>query len=159
MQPTSIKQLIQEAVNQGQVVMVPTPAKPPSQRPTTPPLRNRSEASLTAAFCLLFKLTRSESHILVQLLMHDYGAKEDLRNAESTLVGRSVTDNTVQTIICALRKKLKPYNVRIVTIPSLGYGLDKDARYRIRTILARYDTGFVPKRPRSKPKAAEQHVE
>src|SRR5262245_12966346 len=125
--------LLTEAVKQGQVVLVPAPSAPPRRRPTpaAPLSRNRSEASLTAAFCLLFKLARSESHMLVQLLVRDYSAKEDLRIAESALVGRTVTDNTVQTIICTLRKKLKPHNIAIVTLPRLGYGLDKDARYRI----------------------------
>jgi DNA-binding winged helix-turn-helix (wHTH) protein len=158
-EPTFAKQL-QDAVERGQVVIVPAPHRSPGRpRTSAAPLpRNRSKASLTAAFCLTFKLTRAESHTLLQLLVRDYNSKEDLCVAESAFLGRTVSDNTVQTIICALRKKLKPHKIGITTLPGLGYGLDKDARYRIRALLARYDTGFrIHKRPR-KPKAIKPNL-
>jgi hypothetical protein len=79
MQPAFVKQL-QQALDAGQVVLVPPPAKAPEQ----PPLRNRSEPALTAAFCLLFKLSRNEGRVLTKLFSHDYGAKKDLQSAEST---------------------------------------------------------------------------
>src|SRR5262245_63436679 len=76
MQPAFVKQL-QRALDAGQVVLVPPPAKAPDQ----PPPRSRSESSLTAALCLLFKLTRSEGRVLAKLFLRDYGAKEDLQSA------------------------------------------------------------------------------
>ena len=152
--PAFAKQL-RAAVDQGQVVLIATPAQPSSQRlapaPSLP--RNRGEAALTAAFCLLFKLTRSESYLLVWLLMHDFGAKEELRIAASALVGREVTDSTVKTTVSTLRRKLKLHNIGIVTLSGIGYGLDGDARHEIRTVLAKYDTGYTPRRARSKPKS------
>jgi hypothetical protein len=82
MQPTFIKQMIQEAVNQGQVVLVSTPAKPLDQRPkrapTTPPLRNRDEASLAAALCLMFKLRRSEGQVLMKMATQDFVSKDEI---------------------------------------------------------------------------------
>jgi DNA-binding response OmpR family regulator len=149
MQPAFVKQL-QQALDAGQVVLVPPPAKVPDR----PPLRNRSESSLTAAFCLLFKLARSEGRVLTKLFLRDYGAKEDLQSAGST------SDNSVQALICVLRKKLKSHGIRIATLPGMGYAIDKDTRSRIHAILAQHDAGFVPRHPRSKPKAADQpHTE
>ena len=119
-----------------------------------------SSEALTAALCLIFKLTRSEAHMLGQLLVCGYGAKEDLRASEFALVGRTVTDNTVQTVICALRKKLTPCGIIITTIPRLGYGLDKEARSKIRTALARYDAGFAHNRSgrlRAKPLESDMY--
>ena len=115
-----------------------------------------SEVSLTAKICMAFKLTRSEAHMLALLLADGHATKEDLIARESALVGRTVTDNTVQTVICALRKKLTPCGIIITTIPRLGYGLDLEARHKIRSSLARYDAGFPLKRPsRPKPKAPD----
>lgn len=158
-EPAFVK-LLQEAVNQGQVVLVPAPDRPLSQRPapTTPPLRDRDEASLIAAFCLLFKLRRTESLLLVKLATCDYSTKEELRAAASQ-DGQAITAGSMNVFISSLRKKLTPHGIKLTTVSGLGYGLDQKARDKIRRLLAKYDTGIIPTTPRSKPKAIEPGLE
>src|SRR5262245_5904417 len=95
---------IQQAVDRGQVVLIPAPAKPPKADPVPLP-RNRSAGALTATFCVLFKLTRSESRMLVWLAVNDYGNRNELREAVSAIAGRPITENTIDVTMSGLRKK------------------------------------------------------
>ena len=106
--------------------MIPTPVEP---APTLP--RNRGEASLAAALCLLLRLTRREGRLLAKLVSRDF-------------VG---TDSTVKTHISTLRSKLKLHDIGITTLAGIGYALDGDARSRVRDILARHDTELRPHHP------------
>jgi hypothetical protein len=133
LEPTFVRR-IQKAMNQGQVVLIPAPA------PAAPP-SNTGTASLAITLCLLFKLDRRESRTLVELLVNDFGAKENIRTALVALVGRTVTDNNLHTIVASLRKKLEPFGIQILTVPRQGYVLDKDGRAKIRTALAKYNAG------------------
>jgi hypothetical protein len=59
-------QQIQAFVDQGRLVLIPTPVKPSKPPAPVPPLRD--PAALAAAFALLFKLGRGESEILMRLV-------------------------------------------------------------------------------------------
>jgi hypothetical protein len=145
---------IQQAVDRGQVVLIPAPA-PPSEATAAPiPLpHNRSEGALTATFCMLFGLTRCESRMLVRLATQDYGDKNELRAAASAALGRPVTENSIQTMLAGLRKKLKSHGVRIATISGLGYGLDTATRSQLRALLVQHDAALRLE-PEADPKPA-----
>jgi hypothetical protein len=149
--PTFIEQ-IEAAVAKGQVVLIAPPTQP--RAPTPPPPQLRDEASLAAVLCLLFDLGHSEGRILVRMLAYDYSSKPELRLAASHS-GRMLTINTTGVLISSLRKKLAAHDIRITTVSSLGYGLDRDARDKIHQRLARYDAGEMPARPRAKNEAPD----
>jgi hypothetical protein len=148
-QPNFIEQ-IQDAVAQGQVVLIPAPAGPHSLPPAPP----RDEASLAAVLCLLFDLGHSEGRILARMLAYDTSSKAELRLAASHN-HRMLSINTTGVLISTLRKKLRAHDIKVTTISSLGYGLDRTARDKIHKHLARYDAGDLPARPRSKPEDSE----
>jgi DNA-binding winged helix-turn-helix (wHTH) protein len=49
----------------------------------------------------------------------------------------------VDVVICRLRRKLRPHNIAIVTIHGQGFQLAKDARDRIRRILAEHGEDLI----------------
>jgi DNA-binding response OmpR family regulator len=126
------------------------------KEPTIVKHRDRDEASLAAVLCLTFELRHSESRMLGQLLMHDYSTKEELRAAASH-DDQTIALNTTDVFISSLRKKLARHDIRISTIPTLGYGLDGTARDKIRRRLARYDKELI--RPRAGSRAIEPDLD
>ena len=119
-----------------------TPAKPPTQRPKyIPTLRN--EASLTAALALMFKLRRSQAHVLMKMATQDFISKDEIFSTV-TQNDRALADNTVSVHISVLRKKLLPYGIEISTLRGFGYGLRKESRRKICQRLAKYDAELIP---------------
>src|SRR5205809_5253531 len=80
MQKGFVKQL-QEAAEAGQVVLIPTPAKPAPRTSATPPPRHRDEVSLAATLCLMFKLRRSEGQVLMKMATQDFVSKDEIFTA------------------------------------------------------------------------------
>jgi hypothetical protein len=123
--PTFLEQL-RAAVGQGQtVVVLPAPVNPPPPRD--------SDATLTAALCFSFGLSQGEARLLGRLLQGD-SSRSELCTAVSHSY-QAMSDNTLKVRICLLRKKLKPFKVKINTFYKQGYALDKPARDRIRELL------------------------
>ena len=137
---SSFARMLQEAVDQGQVVLVSAPGRSPN--PTIPPLRERNEVSL-AALCLIFKVKRSEAQMLVKLLSQDCSTTEELRAAASH-AGKTITSGTTHIFLSGLRKRLAPFDIQISTIPTLGYGLDGKARDKIHELLTEHDRAIRP---------------
>jgi hypothetical protein len=144
--PTFVEQ-VQAAVGRGQVVLIPAPAGPHSLPPSPP----RDEASLAAVLCLLFDLGHSEGRILARMLAYDISSKAELRLAASHN-GRMLTINTTGVLISTLRKKLAAHDIRVTTISSLGYGLERDARDKIHKRLAKHDAGDLRRGHDQEPK-------
>jgi hypothetical protein len=138
--------LLQDAVDQGKIVLIPTPTPPRQRRTertdTIPPLRDRDAASLAVVLCLLFNLRRSESQILMKLATQDYATIKELHAAanhdEQTVAASSMT-----VLISGLRKKLAPHGLEITTLRGFGYGLRKESREKICRRLAKYDAGLL----------------
>lgn len=138
-EPTLVQQ-IQEAVDRGQVVVIP----PPTSSPAVPPLPNKDKASLAAALCLLFKLSRAQGHVLMKLVTQDYVTAQEIcaiaaRN-DQTLKS---SDGSARAFIFALRRRLATHNVRVLTLHGVGHVLHKESRKKICRQLAKYDAEFV----------------
>ena len=135
-----LTRLLQEAVDRGQAVLIAAPTG------SATPLHDRTEAELAAVLCLLFKLGCSEGLMLAKLAVRDHNTKEQLQTTSSA--------GAMRVLIHALRKKLAPHAIEIVTINTLGYGLTTASRSKIRRLLNEYDgaslstsaTGIVPRK-------------
>src|SRR5262245_23671996 len=152
MQESTLAKQLQDAADQGRLVVI-----APAPSPTTPPPRARDEASLVAVLCLLFKLTHSESRILVQLLTNDCVSKEELR-ATISHNARPVTIDSIDTFLCTLRAKLRPHNIHVVTINKVGHCLHTETREKIHQLIAKHDAGFTspPEAPPKRRAHSEQ---
>jgi hypothetical protein len=139
---SSFARLLRQAVEKGQVVLVPAPDRPPELvRP--PPLALRDENSLVAALCLIFKLRLNEGRMLAGLMSRDYCTKEELRTA-AAYANKTITTGTTHIFLSGLRKRLAPFDIQISTIPTLGYGLDGKARDKLRKMLVEHDRAIRP---------------
>jgi hypothetical protein len=133
-EPAFIEQL-QKAVDRGLISALAKAAPPP------PALRDRDEAALGVALCLLFELGRGEGQMLAKLMTCDYATQEELHVAASR-DNQKVALSSMRVLICLLRKKLAVYNIEIAALRKLGYGLRKGSREKIYRQLAKYDAGF-----------------
>jgi hypothetical protein len=109
----------------------------------TPPLRNRDEAALTVALCLLFDLARTEGRILANLVTREVATQAELRAAINQDRPK-VAISSMKIFVYKLRKKLAGHDIAIRTVHRVGYGLRKDSREKILQQLAGYDAGFAP---------------
>jgi DNA-binding winged helix-turn-helix (wHTH) protein len=133
-----VTELFKQAVSRGQVVVV-VPATP-----TPMPVVPRSESSLRVALTILFKLTRGEARVLVRLPAPEHVVSPEELYAAITPRSLTPKPRSISAIICYLRKKLDPFDIRIATVRGVGFCLTDDARDRIRELLARYDAKFGP---------------
>jgi hypothetical protein len=133
--PAFIKQL-QTAVDRGQVVVI-----APNANSAVPPLH---QGALAARLALKFGLSHTEGRTLAHLLTHDCSTMKELCTVAATRGRQPPTTNTMWAYISSLRKKLKPYDIEIINVAKLGYGLTSKARDRIYQHLAKHDPGLVP---------------
>ena len=100
------------------------------------------ENSLVAALCLTFGLRGSGGRMLVHLLAQTYSTKEELAIAASG-DGSGIAIGSMNATLSALRRQLARFDIRISTIPTLGYALDRAARDKIHRALADYGADAV----------------
>src|SRR5262249_22458021 len=122
-----------------------TPAQPPKERPKHAPIV-RNEMSLTAALALMFKLRRSEAHVLMQRATQDFISKDEILSTV-TQSDRALSENTVSVHISVLRKKLLPHGIEISTLRGFGYALRRESRRKICQRLSKYDAELIPTAP------------
>jgi hypothetical protein len=147
---TFVEQL-QEAVDRGQVVFIPTPA-PPIAPPVAPLLRNKDKASLAATLCMMLGLTRTQGYVLLGLTTEGYvTVKEICTIAAQNDQILNASTRSVRVFVYNLRKKLTKHSVKILTIHRFGYGLPKEGREKICRMLAAYNRPQLHGKP---PRAA-----
>jgi hypothetical protein len=129
---------VKQAVGRGQTVVIPAPG-------TAPSLHDK-DAALAAALCQTFALSHGESRLLGRLLVYEFSTQEELRTAVSRSTNQPIAHGSLQVFVSSLRKKLRPHNVTITTVPRSGYAIDKKSRDRIYEQLAQHDLGFSLKR-------------
>jgi DNA-binding winged helix-turn-helix (wHTH) protein len=120
---------------------------------TTPPLRDRDEAALAAALCLMFGLRRSEGQVLMLMSTQDFVSKKEIHAAASR-DDQTIAESSVSVLISGLRKKLIVYNIEISTLRGFGYALRKESRGKIYRRLVKYDAALIPTSPQ-KPKTVD----
>ena len=126
---SEVAELIREAMGQGHAVMISLAGV------TT--LADRPQPLATTC-SLLFRLTRTESLILAELLSHAHVSRDELHRAVSP-DGKSKF-GTVSVAVCSLRKKMRPHDVDIITDYMQGFRLTTEGRNKLRARVVEYDT-------------------
>jgi hypothetical protein len=127
----TVKQ-IQDAIDGGRFVLAPI-----KRVPTAPPLHNRDE--LTAALCLMLKLSRTEGVVLTNLTVQGYIAKKEIGAITDQKITGNAVPGAVRVFIHTLRKKL-PRGIasQIITIPAFGYAFRSAGREKVLGLLAKH---------------------
>lgn len=124
-----VYELLRDALAAGAIVEMPKDDWPiGSQRSERTafngtPLENEEALKFACARC--FKATRLEAAILAVMLRRNEVTKQSLHiviEQNRQTEGREETDpKMVDVLICHLRKKLKPHNIKIETVWGIGY--------------------------------------
>ena len=118
-----------------------------------PSLRDSSEGSLIATFNLLLETRHHEGRALLALVKRDRVSKAELHRA--LYEGAPTSDlKTVSVVIYGLRKKLKPFGIRIDLVWNEGYRLTEDGRDKLRELLTAYGRDLIAASTPSSSKAA-----
>jgi hypothetical protein len=94
------------------------------------------ESPLVATFCLLFKLTRAESRVLVTLMEPGHVSRDALHVAIADTRDPVTKVKIVGVVVCRLRQKLARHGIEIATLHGQGFILEKTAREKIHQLLA-----------------------
>jgi hypothetical protein len=122
--------LLQEAMNQGQVVLTLNPA------PVPPP---RDEKALLIALCMTFRLSDTEARLALRLLASAHCTPQELCQATA----RALAHGSMKVVLHRLRKKLAARDIEIVNSYGTGYALTPASRSKIIRQVNRYDQGLV----------------
>ncbi len=81
------------------------------------------------------KLTAYESALISELLNYEFRRREQLRDKIYSPRLAPPGANIIDVFVCKMRKKLKPFGVRICTAWGQGYYLTPEDKKKIRDIL------------------------
>ncbi|NNM75032.1 helix-turn-helix domain-containing protein [Enterovirga aerilata] len=123
--------VLREAKQNGLLLDLPAADWPPGARreerlPTSAPIRVSEADQLVSPLMVLFRLTPAEGRLLAVL----FARKEITRTAlYAALYGAEsdVEPKTLDVLVCKIRAKLKPYQIRIETLWGRGYSLPSES--------------------------------
>lgn len=140
---------LQYFVEVGGITEIPASDWPPGQkRADRVPQFMASDAEPVQVYTVqrALKLTRLMASFMLVLLKREEADKETLhfvietqRSLRRTRPDKSETTDPkmVDVVVCNLRKRLKPFGVKIKTLWGRGYYLDEENRTKVEAILAR----------------------
>ena len=143
-----VRWTIQEAIDVGTITSMPRddwPAGVPRGSRLPSFMIGKSEASQLAACQRALKITRREASFMLVLMKRDEADKTTLHHVvETQRMARAnqpgdpdETDpKIVDVVICHLRRKLKPKNIRIATLWGHGYFLETAGRKIVEDLIA-----------------------
>lgn len=143
---SDIYDVLRDALARGEIVELPKDDWPPGTRRAARSVLSGTplddDTALAFACARFFKTTRLEAAILAVLIKRTEVTKQQLhlvieQNRPSE--GRVETDpKMVDVVICHLRKKLKPHDLKIETVWGIGYLMPVEARDRASTMLSQF---------------------
>lgn len=143
-----IRETLREAKGRGQIVDIPKddwPAGQSKEERLPVKLRTMTDDDLRNACMKTFRITQLEGTVLIVLLRRDEATKDMIHGAiEHRRATRAAQPETmeetdpkmVDVVICKLRKKLRPFDVVIVTMWSRGYFMEKAMRKKAYDLIA-----------------------
>ncbi len=140
-----IRLLLAEAVDTGQIVSVPRDDWPPQvardQRVPEYSKGTLDEAHLILNIVRLFAVTQQEARILLVLIKRREATRNMLHGVIESRRPHPKTETEpkiVDVVICKLRKKLKAFDLSIVTVWSCGYFMIPEHRQKALGMLNTY---------------------
>jgi hypothetical protein len=135
----AVREAVAEAIYHGRIVQMPKDDWPVGQSrdDRTPSFmrQNRMDDENLLFSCQrLFKMTRLQASLLTALINRNEVSKDTLHQIIEGRrpPGREETDlKMVDVVICHLRKRLKPFNLKIVTLWASGYYIEPAQRRQI----------------------------
>jgi len=132
-----VYEILHDAMHRGTITEIPKDDWPPGSGRAKRALPQHNvledDEKLKFLCSIVFKTTRLQSSILAVLLKRSEVTKEQLHQVIETLrdPNRDETDlKMVDVIICHLRRKLTPFDVKIKTIWGIGYRMEPAERDR-----------------------------
>lgn len=134
-------EMLRDAMSTGQIVEMPKDDWPPGSTRGARALFVGSpfetEHALTCACARFFKASPLEAAMLAMMLRRNEVTKEQLHTVvERKRQGKTETDlKIVDVMICKLRKKLSPHDIKIETMWGMGYLIPAAGRERALMLL------------------------
>lgn len=150
---TDFREVLHDAVADGRIIEMPKEDWPamirradraPALSPTGVARKQaghkiNDDDTVLLAIADVFRTTRLQSKVLLRLLRRGNGTKEMLHDTVEENRGRPdepTHDKIVQVVICHLRKKLMPFDIKIKTHHGSGYSMPVEDRTRVVEMLA-----------------------
>lgn len=96
-------------------------------------LRNAMRLPDVARYPAKWRLNGAESRVLSSLISAPggYRSREALAQAARRWETTAASDELLKVVICTLRKKIAPFDIKIDTVRGVGYKLGEDAKAKI----------------------------
>jgi hypothetical protein len=145
----AVRETVQEAIANGRIVQMPKDDWPVGQSrddrtPTFIRQNRMDDESLIFSCIRLFHVTRLQASLLAVLIVRNEVSKDTMHQIiESRRTpGKEETDpKMVDVVICHLRKRLKPFNLKINTLWACGYYMEPPQRKTILEMVNKYVLG------------------
>ena len=149
----AIREAVNEAIYKGRIVQMPKDDWPVGQSrddrmPSFIRANRMDDENLVFACIRLFKVTRLQASLLAILINRNEVSKDTMHQIiESRRApGKEETDpKMVDVVICHLRKRLKPFNLKINTLWACGYYMEPVQRKEILEMVNNYVVGTASK--------------
>lgn len=96
-------------------------------------LRNAMRLPDVARYPAKWRLNGAESRVLSSLVSapSGYRSRDALAQAARRWETTAASDRLLKVVMCTLRKKLAPFDIKIDTVHGVGYKLGEDAKAKI----------------------------
>jgi hypothetical protein len=145
----AVRETVQEAIAGGRIVQMPKDDWPvgESRGDRTPTFirQNRMDDESLIFSCIrLFHVTRLQASLLAVLIVRNEVSKDTMHQIIESRrpPGKEETDpKMVDVVICHLRKRLKPFSLKINTLWACGYYMEPQQRKTILEMVNQYVLG------------------
>lgn len=143
-----VREVLREALELGTIAEVPREdwlAGKFGQKPVGFKSKQVSDEDLVYNCIRLFKVTRLQASLLAVLLVRTEVSKEAMHQVieQRRKANTSETDpKMVDVVICHLRKRLRPFKLKITTLWACGYYMEPEHRARANQLLADFATSI-----------------
>jgi hypothetical protein len=146
---TAVREAVETAIYTGRIVQMPKDDWPVGQArddrtPTFLRQNRMDDDNLIFACKRLFKITRLQASFLAVLLNRNEVSKDTLHQVIESRrpPGKEETDpKMVDVVICLLRQRLRPFNLKITTLWACGYFIEPVQRKQILEMVNNYVLG------------------
>jgi hypothetical protein len=145
----AVREAVQEAIDNGRIVQMPKDDWPVGQArddrtPTFIRQNRMDDESLIFSCIRLFHITRLQASLLAVLIVRNEVSKDTMHQIIESRrpPGKEETDpKMVDVVICHLRKRLKPFSLKINTLWACGYYMEPQQRKAILEMVNKYVLG------------------